>query len=452
MKKQLFLLFLLGIFTAGCNNDDDGNGGRNMHNFTVTIKNVAMEYSFIDGDVFDTPVDADATGPATPGEEYQFTFNAGQSQHLSFATMLAATNDLFFAPDGEGIALYDANGDPVEGDVTDQIFLWDAGTEVNEEPYVGPNTVTKQSAANTGEDENGNVLKIADVTNGVAFDYPAVADLIEVSLTYNGGTEFTATIEVLPTAQLETSEGDVPAPISPGVWVISNGSDPLFAEGEADYGNGLESIAEDGDPSSLGAYIAANSGVTFPISPGVWVVHDENTSPLFEEGAADYGDGLEAIAEDGNISTLQSNLGRLSGEVRSGVFNTPQGEADAGALHPGQTYQISFNAEENENLSLVAMLAATNDVFLGTADNGIPLYDANGDPISGDITSQFYWWDAGTEVNEQPAIGPNTVTNQAAANTGVDENGVVQLLSDVEGDNYTYPAVNQVVQINIISN
>lgn len=451
MKKMIFYLFPMLMLMAGCNNDDDGNGNRNMATFTVTIENVAMENSFLDGGVFNTPVDAEAPAAAQPGEAYQFTFDAGRNQHLSFATMLAATNDLFFGPGNDGIALYDANGDPVEGDVTDQVYLWDAGTEVNEEPYVGANTVTKQNAANTGDDENGMVLMIEDVTNGVAFDYPAVSDLIEVSLTYNGGTEFTATIEVLSTAQLDTSEGIVPAPISPGVWVVHNGENPLYTEGAADLGQGLESIAEDGDPSSLGAYIADNTGVTYPISPGVWVVHNANTSPLFEEGTADYGDGLEAIAEDGDVSMLQANLGGLSGEVDSGVFNTPVGDAAPGPLTPTKTYRFSFDAQDNERLSLVAMLAATNDVFLGTSDMGIALFDANGDPISGDITNQFYWWDAGTEQNEQPSIGPNTVTNQTGANTGIDENGMVQLLSDVN-DGYNYPTVGQVVKVSITSN
>lgn len=62
---------------------------------------------------------------------------AGKGQNLSFAVMLAATNDLFFGPDDTGIALYDNNGGPVIADVTDLVHLYDAGTEINEEPVVG---------------------------------------------------------------------------------------------------------------------------------------------------------------------------------------------------------------------------------------------------------------------------------------------------------------------------
>ena len=47
----------------------------------------------------------------------------------------------------------------------------------------------------------------------------------------------------------------------------------------------------------------------------------------------------------------------------------------------------------------------------------------------------------GTEGNEEPGIGPNTVTNQLAADTGEPGEGMVQLVSAV-GDGFTYPAVS----------
>lgn len=452
MKKTFFLMTCLFIFLTGCNNDDDNSNGKPVAaTFTVTIENVAQEKSFIDSGIFNTPAGEQDPGPATPGKSYEFTINAGLSQSLSFVTMLAATNDLFFGPGDSGIALYDENGDPISGDVTDQVYLWDAGTEVNEEPAVGPNTVTNQDAPNTGEDENGNVMKIEDVTNGFEFDYPDVSEMIKVSITHVEGTEFTVTIEDLPGAMLSTSEGDVVAPISPGVWVVHNGDNPLYTEGSPDLGQGVEAIAEDGNPSTLGAYAEDNSGVTYPVSPGVWVVHTDGTYPLFTEGEADYGDGLEAIAEDGNASILGGNINSLDGVVDGAIFNTPEGAEGPGPLLPGHTYKFSFEARENESLSFVTMLAATNDVFVGTSDTGIPLFDSNGDPISGDVTSQVYLWDAGTEVNEQPAVGPNTVTNQPAPDTGVDEDAPVSLLSEVD-DGYTYPSVSQVVKVTITSN
>lgn len=110
-------------------------------------------------------------------------FDAVPGDHLTFATMLAATNDLFFGPSDEGIVLFDEDENPVTGDVSSQIYLWDAGTEVNEEPAIGPNTVTNQTGPDTGMDENGNVRRITDVNDG--FTYPSTQSIIRVTITAN---------------------------------------------------------------------------------------------------------------------------------------------------------------------------------------------------------------------------------------------------------------------------
>ncbi|GIK96251.1 MAG: hypothetical protein BroJett029_04600 [Alphaproteobacteria bacterium] len=49
------------------------------------------------------------------------------------------SNDLFYAHGPEGIALFDAAGKPVGGDLTHQVQRCDAGAEVNEAPGVEPN-------------------------------------------------------------------------------------------------------------------------------------------------------------------------------------------------------------------------------------------------------------------------------------------------------------------------
>ncbi|QDO95480.1 hypothetical protein FNB79_16380 [Formosa sediminum] len=450
---RLFTLLMLITLVYSCDNDDDSTLIEPVatSDFTVTIENVGSAYMFAGSGVFNTPVGDASPGPATPGKRYEFTINAGRSHKLSFVTMLAATNDLFFAPDGDGIALYDDNGDAISGDVTSQVYLWDAGTEINEEPGVGPNTVGNQSGPDTGEEENGAVLKIENVTNGVAFNYPEVSALIQVTVTHIAGTEFTVSIEDLSTASLDTSEGMKAAPLSPGVFVVHGGMNPLFEEGESDYGYGVEAIAEDGNTTDLGTYTAEQTGITYPSSPGIWVVHETGTMPLFTEGSVDYGLGLEHIAEDGDVSELASAIGTLEGQIMGDVFNTPVGSSAAGPLLPGASYQFSFSAEAGQALSFASMLASTNDVLFATEDTGIELFNANGTPMSGDITSYVYLWDAGTEQNEQPAFGPNTVGNQLGADTGIDENAPVQLLSDVN-DGFTYPAVNAVLQITITAN
>ncbi|MXY84439.1 MAG: hypothetical protein F4Y91_20885 [Gemmatimonadetes bacterium] len=130
--------------------------------------------------VFATPVGADGPGPLTPGNAYEFTFVARPGDRLSFATMYVQSNDLFLAPGDTGIALF-TDDQPISGDITDQIDLWDAGTEVNEEPGVGENQAPRQAAANTGADEGGTVRLVDD-----GFTYPAIADIVRITISSGG--------------------------------------------------------------------------------------------------------------------------------------------------------------------------------------------------------------------------------------------------------------------------
>lgn len=57
-------------------------------------------------------------------------------------------------------------------------MLWDAGTEVNEEPGVGPNQAPRQPAPNTGPSEHGVVRPVRD-----GYTYPATAEVIRVTIT-----------------------------------------------------------------------------------------------------------------------------------------------------------------------------------------------------------------------------------------------------------------------------
>src|SRR6516164_5896378 len=67
----------------------------------------------------DTPVGASGPGDIEPGGAFEFTAKPGE--RLTIATMFVQSNDLFYAPREEGIALFDASGKPIAGDVTSQI-------------------------------------------------------------------------------------------------------------------------------------------------------------------------------------------------------------------------------------------------------------------------------------------------------------------------------------------
>ena len=132
--------------------------------------------------IFNTPVGAMGAGPLVPGSAYEFSFNAAPKMKLYMALMFGQSNDLFYAPDANGIALFDAKGTALSGDVTDKLVLWDAGTEVNEEVGVGPNQAPRQKIANTGAAENGVVHRAKDVRF-----YGKNGELFRVTITAENG-------------------------------------------------------------------------------------------------------------------------------------------------------------------------------------------------------------------------------------------------------------------------
>lgn len=111
-------------------------------------------------DVFNTPVGADAPGPIGPGAAYEFVIAAYPGQYVTFATMFVQSNDWFFAPGAEGIMLFDADGNPISGEITDQVYLWNAGTEVDQTPGEGADQAPRQAGPNTGEDEQVPVTRV----------------------------------------------------------------------------------------------------------------------------------------------------------------------------------------------------------------------------------------------------------------------------------------------------
>jgi hypothetical protein len=119
--------------------------------------------------------------PIAPGGAFEFDIEAEPGQRLSFASMFVPSNDIFFAAAESGITLWPADGEPVEGDVTDSIDLFDAGTEPNGQPGFDPDQAPAQSSPNQGGDEGGVVRPLSEVDDG--FEYPAVEDAIQVTLT-----------------------------------------------------------------------------------------------------------------------------------------------------------------------------------------------------------------------------------------------------------------------------
>jgi len=437
--KKLSLYALSCMLLLSCNDDDGDNVTLpTTADFTVRIENVNQPKPFF--------ASGTVPGLVLPGEEQEFTFDAGPVTlpgavtKLSLVTMFVQSNDLFFAPGEAGITLFQ-NGNRVTGNVTDQIDLWDAGTEVNEEPGVGPNQAPRQSGPDTGDDENGTVVLVSG--NGDGFTYPTVSELIEVEIEAvpNSETGFKVVVRNI------SGNASLPTPFAGLTWVVHTEDAPIFSVGEADRSLGLETIAEDGDPTGLGTSLGDDTGLITPLSPGVWTVHDNGVNPLFNSGVTDLGEGLENIAEDGDPGALSSVLQGKSGVTTSALFNTPVGTADPGPAIPGGAYEFTFSAVEGDYFTFATMFVQSNDLFYTFPEGGIALFN-NGTPVNGDMTAQVLLYDAGTEVNEFPGAGLTQVIRQSAPNSGVVENGVVTDVLNV-ADGFTYPDVAEIIMVTI---
>jgi hypothetical protein len=305
---------------------------------------------------------------------------------------------------------------PVSGDVTAQVALWNAGTEVDQEPAVGADTGPRQLAPEQGAPDGdptvrpiGASIMLAD---GSHFMVPAIADMLRATLIPQGNQMFALRIEnVSMVTTLHTSQGDRPIHLSPPLWALHLKPNPLFMPGSADRNQGLEEIAESGNTTRLGSSMAALSGAATPLSPLVAVVHASG-QPLYSVGQPDRGQGLEEIAESGNTAMLAMSV------LGSQVVDTPVGATMAGPAVAGQSYEFTIAAKPGDKLSFATMFGMSNDWFFGTAPGGLSLFDRKDRPMRGDVTGMISLFDAGTEVNQEPAIGPDTGPQQMMPDQG----------------------------------
>ena len=389
--------------------------------FRVRIDNVAP-WTVLKSGLAATKV-APSPGPLGPGEAWEFTLTAGKGQALSFAAMLGESNDWFFAPGPAGIPLYDAQVAPVSGDVTAAVSLWNAGTEIDQEPSVGDATGPRQSAPDAGApDPDPTVREVpvtAPLTGGGAFTRPAIDQMIQVTVTPGANRLFTVRITNVSTATtLVTSTGSRAIHVSPALWALHVAPAPLFTPGAPDRGQGLELIAEAGRGQNLATVMGVLSGAATPLSRVVWAVH-RGTTPLYGLGAADPGAGLERLAESGDPQPLADAMATpRDGLVAAGVLAMPVGATMPGPARPGQAFEGELTARPGDRLSFATMFGMSDDWFFATDPDGIELFNADGSPMTGDVTHMIGIYDAGTELDEELAIGPDTGPQQSGPDVG----------------------------------
>ena len=400
------------------NASSDGSNG-----FTVTIENVSSSNQrYFQYGVFDTPEGATESGPAGSGQAYSFSFHAGsvllseEPTRLSFVSMLTGSTDHFLAFGENGIALYDGDGNPITGDISDQLQVYDAGTKTD-----------------AGEDEPG--------SNPVTLVGPATG--VATATITNEGTLFAVTV-----TNTQTTGG-----LSPGVYGVHTVNTPIFKVSDGGSGaglDGLKALAEDGNPSALKTKMENNEGFAVPLSPGVFAVHGSNVRPILTTGQADRGEGLEQLAEDGDPATLAAALATNTALASSGTFGTDP-------IGSGESYSFTVNAQPGDHLSMMTMMVQSNDIVYATPENGIPFFRPNGKPFNGNASRLMVAYDAGTETNEYPGAGLNQPIRQAALNTGAaDMNNLVRRVTtndtDPSDDGFVYRPVGERIRVIITPN
>jgi hypothetical protein len=198
---------------------------------------------------------------------------------------------------------------------------------------------------------------------------------------------------------------------------------------------------------SKGEVLQLSTGKTAPFvaAPTFWALHTGAGNPIFTGGQPEAGNGLEQLAETGNPEGLVKYISAVSGVAAVGANARPVGATGDGPLTPGQAYEFEVSASPGQSLSLAWMFGQSNDLFYSN-ERPIALF-VGGKPVNGDMTTQVSLWDAGTEVNEEPGLGPNQAPRQKSPDAGTAEK---QSIAHVR-DRYNYPRTGQVLRVTIMA-
>jgi len=87
--------------------------------------------------------------------------------------------------------------------------------------------------------------------------------------------------------------------------------------------------------------------------------------------------------------------------VQSGIF---KGTSSPPVIFPGASVSISFYATKGQAVTFATMYGWSNDLFFAPDNPGIKLYNNDGSPVTGDVSSQIKLWDNGTRINQPPGM------------------------------------------------
>ncbi|MCP3938918.1 MAG: hypothetical protein GY708_26525 [Actinomycetia bacterium] len=103
-------------------------------------------------------------GPAFPGDGYLLTVEGHEGDSLSLAFMYVQSNDWFLAIDT--LALF-SGGMPLDGDISEYVMIYDAGTEIDQPIGEGADQAPRQAAPGTGADDPDETVRLVGPATGL---------------------------------------------------------------------------------------------------------------------------------------------------------------------------------------------------------------------------------------------------------------------------------------------
>ena len=346
--------------------------------------------------------------PIAPGGAFEFEVEGEPGQLFNFASMYVPSNDVFVSS-AAGIELFD-EGEPVSGEVGEDIALWDAGTELNGRPGVdraGAPLQAQNGGPMAGLQE-GVVHRLDTIDDG--FDYADASEVVDVAVTHDGDGSFTVRIENTGPTDFygdDTATGGQ-IWITPGAWAVHTGSNPIFEQGDP-ASVGLEALAEAGPPTG------------FEGQPGL-VDELPEIDTVVDAGAYTPSD---------TVADPNDPMGTVPG---------------APPIAPGGAFEFEVEADPGERLSFASMYVPSNDVFIAP-EPAIELYH-DGEPVEGGVAESVSLWDAGTELNGRPGVDRASAPLQAQNGGPMagPEEGVVHRLDTID-DGFDYADASEVVSV-----
>jgi len=311
-----------------------------------------------------------------------FDLDETTQRYLSYANMVIPSNDAFVANgDPRAHQIFDESGEFV-GPFTFTVYgsqVRDAGTEMNTETDAA---FINQSAGNSGVTTTDNITVHPGFNGSVGNPAATPVNIL-------GGT---------------VASGDVIDPVNGD---FTNGHYPIMKV----------TVSKNSTPVRIAIKNSAQENGIF-LTP-FWVAFHDGEFDTYDLGSP-ASEGLERIAEDGNIDILSEEFASFGSGIDA-IITNPEGFAGAPLFDPGLSSQhiIELDPATNKYFSYASMVLPSNDAFIANGDPKMhKIFDENGD-FAGGVNFKIYGSqvrDAGTEENTESDAA---FFNQSAPNSGV---------------------------------